>query len=108
MLNKEQYITVKNTWKLEKEHNIFDHVVYNVIRGLPSDNGFAPITDKGKLQANNNDPYNMYNYAVLELHYELNEKRYNYEKTVQHYSKLFGIEFTPELIEVVLTLIKVK
>ncbi|QOI72476.1 hypothetical protein pEaSNUABM50_00471 [Erwinia phage pEa_SNUABM_50] len=108
MLNKEQYITVKNTWKAVKEHNIFDHVIYNVLRGVPSDTGFAPITDSGRLHANNNDPFNMYNYAVREIHYELNEKRYNYEKTVKHYSELFGIEFTKELIEEIVSLIKVK
>lgn len=108
MLNKEQYITVKNTWKQEKEHTVHEHIIYNVLREKESDEGFAPLTDFGRLHASQGNPWYNYDNAVLEIHYTLNPKRYQFENTVKYYSELFGIEFTSELITEVLSKIKHK
>jgi hypothetical protein len=108
MLNKEQYITVKTTWKQQKEHTIHEHIIYNVLRGKEADEGFAPLTDWGRLHASQDNPWFSYDNAVLDIHYRLNPKRYQFEGTVKYYSELFGIEFTNELIEEVLSKIKRK
>lgn len=108
MLNKEQYITVKTTWKQQKEHNIREHIIYNVLRGKEADTGFVPLTDWGRLHASQDNPWFNYDNAVLDIHYQLNAKRYQFEGTVKYYSELFGIEFTSELIEEVLSKIKRK
>lgn len=108
MLNKEQYITVKATWKKVKEHTVHEHIIYNVLRGKDADEGFAPLTDWGRLNASDNNPWFNYDNAVREIHYQLNEKRYNYENTVKRYSEVFGIELSKELIAEVLSVIKSK
>ncbi len=108
MLNKEQYITVKATWKKEKEHTVHEHIIYNVLRGKDADEGFVPLTDWGRLNASDNNPWFNYDNAVREIHYQLNEKRHNYENTVKRYSEVFGIELSKELIAEVLSVIKSK
>lgn len=108
MLNKEQYITVKTTWKKVKEHTVHEHIIYNVLRGKDADEGFVALTDWGRLNASDNNPWFNYDNAVREIHYQLNAKRYNYENTVKHYSDVFGIDLTPELVAEVLQAIKFK
>ena len=56
MLNKEQYITVKTTWKQQKEHTIHEHIIYNVLHNKKTDEGFAPLTDWGRLHASQDNP----------------------------------------------------
>lgn len=108
MLTKEQFITVKTTWKLEKEHTVHEHIIYNILRGKSADEGFVPLTDWGRLHASQNNPWFNYDNAILELRYRLNEKRYGYEGTVKHYSEVFGIDFTPDLVAAIVVELKTK
>lgn len=108
MLTKEQYISVITAWKQEKEHTVHDHIVYNILRGKDASQGFAPLTDIGRLNASQNNPWFSYNTAVLELRYRLNPKRYEFEKTLKEYSTIFGIDLTEELLSAIMVELNTK
>lgn len=109
MLTKEQYITVISTWKSNTEHTVEEHVVYNVLRGKESAQGFIALTDWGRLNASSNDPWNAYNNAAKNVMYGFTAKSSNWlERTAKRYSEVFGIEFTTELMTEIASVIKLK
>lgn len=97
MLNKEQYITVVQKWKEEKEHTTEEHVIYNVLRAIDPSTGFAPIIRSNKLRSNESDPYNAFN-SIAQRFSVIFREGYKYaEQEKAAYKATFGIEFTPEI-----------
>lgn len=108
MLNKEIIKTAVNSWKVEEEHTVLEHVVYNALRGKPLGRGFTSITNQNKIVSNANDPDYALNEAKRELFYRLGGRKYGYnEQYVAHLSKLFGVEFDDDLKSFLLDLLKV-
>lgn len=50
--SKEEYLSAKAKWASQsREVDYMDHVLYNLIRGLPADRGYTPITKESRLNA---------------------------------------------------------
>lgn len=109
MLNKEQYIAVLNTWKQKEEHTVQEHILYNVLRGKDSSDGFIALTDTGRLHASQDDPWYAHNSSVRELKYQLTiTNEHWFELKTKQYSAEFGIEFTKELMAEIVSVLKLK
>ena len=57
LLTKEQYLAIKAAWGQRKNHDATDHIIYNILRSLPADRGFTPISDlnPNKIRSNEDD-----------------------------------------------------
>ena len=49
IIDKVQYLVVKQQWKNTNEHSATELILYNLLRGFPAKRGFTPITNKNKL-----------------------------------------------------------
>lgn len=52
-ITKQQYETVRTTWKSTKTHTAAEHIIYNILRGKPATLGFVPR--RNNIQGN--DPW---------------------------------------------------
>ena len=64
-LSREQYEAVKASWKSEKQHSAWKHIVYNVLRDKDPKHGFHE--KKGNIQGN--DPWFRYKEALRQIRY---------------------------------------
>ena len=95
---KEQYKTILTSWATVKEHSVYEHVIYNVLRGKAPNLGFKSIETKAKITAFGNDPDFAFNQAKYEIKKYLDKQSWLYQETrIAYYSTLFGIDFTDEL-----------
>jgi hypothetical protein len=97
MLNEEIIKTVVQSWKAEEEHTVEEHVLYNVLRGKPLDQGFSPITHEGKIVSCGNDPHWGLNEAIRAIKWKFKSGWSYDQRFIDNSEKLFGIKFTEEL-----------
>lgn len=104
MLSKETVKTVVvKSWSSVREHTVQEHVIYNILRGKPIDQGFTPITNPSKITSNGNDPQYALFCSCLDIRLMLDAKRWNYDpKKIEHLGKVFGIEMNEELVKYIL------
>lgn len=104
-MNKEQFKTVLGTWKLTTTHTAAEHIVYNVLRDKAASFGFTPITNKNKIVSSSNDEWDGFNQALNEVQRTFKKNAWGYsEEKVHSLEKVFGIEFTEELVSTILNL----
>ena len=108
MLTKEQYRNVVKSWKKVREHNVIEHVIYNVLRNKNPDLGFVAFSTQGGLQSHDQDPWYTYNMTISQVTVQLSDNFYNVQKYIKKYSELFGVEFTSELREHIISVLKSK
>ena len=85
-INKEQFNAVKSSWKNQKHHESWEHILYNVLRSKPADNGFTLRTKN--IQGNH--PWYAFNHA---LSVALGNLKYRKQSA----DELFGFELPEDL-----------
>jgi hypothetical protein len=117
IINKEQYLAAKEAWKKSHSKSSTDHIIYNIIRGLEPGRGFTPVTKPSKLangaesgldRAKRNSEYLLREYVPNNIHTE--ERRAELKKKREDHfaelSKVWGIELTPELRQIIRGILK--
>lgn len=79
-ITKEEFTTVKATWKAETCHSARDHIIYNILRSKPADYGFE--VKKSNIQGN--DPWFAYNQALRDAKGFVNSKNPYPETSTSH------------------------
>ena len=119
IINKEEYLKVKESWKKIIHHDVIDHIFYNSLRGHDLKRGFSPIKSAVKLGTGHQE-WQAFDQAKRDARWALRdngeyghdtpERKLRREKEqADRYailSKKYGIVFTPELITTLRELFK--
>jgi len=92
VLSREQFFAFLSKFRnraQSKELEPIDMMFYSIVRGLPADRGFTPITNTRKIEAGQ-VPTAAYDNAKRQLAYLLNHKH-------AWIQGRYGVDFTPEL-----------
>jgi hypothetical protein len=90
-ISKEQFNAVTAAWKNSKDHTAAEHIVYNVLRNKPVDNGF---TEKHK-NIQGCDSWYGFNQALSNARWMC--KLQNDSKK-QHFKQRFGIDMPEDIV----------
>ena len=110
IIDKQQYLAVKEAWRHIEEKSSVDHVIYNVLRGFEPNRGFSPVQSKIKL-ANGFTAWQSFasakRYASNQMSRPVvysgeksertQEKMKTYAAMLTSMGTRYGVEFTPEL-----------
>jgi len=66
-ISKEQFLTLKAKWKESSYHSAADHIIYNILRSKPADNGFIPK----KLHIQGDNEWYAFNEALWNANHQL-------------------------------------
>jgi hypothetical protein len=119
IISKEEYLTVKAAWTKIANRNSTDHIFYNALRGHDIKRGFAATTSDRKL-SNGKKEWDGFETAKGNALWRIRlEPSYSYDTPerkasreaatkdrIDALSKQFGIEFSPELINMLRELLK--
>lgn len=96
LLTKEQYLAIKAAWGQRKNHDATDHIIYNILRSLPADRGFTPISDLNPNKIRSNEDDRWYGFNTARRYAGGRFKNENDAKLIE----LWGIIPTPEILEI--------
>lgn len=65
-ISHDDFITLSNIWKRNKEHTAQELIIYNILRGKPADSGFAIKTKN----IQGNDPWYGFNEPLRQLRWK--------------------------------------